>query len=217
MATKNESPDQKDRVTNGLTGRVSNIESNPNWNGNKAMFGTEKEVMAWRHEQARLMMQKGGEQAALDAFALSAVDTSAFVAAEKQEEKQASHIITVKYVNGAERVYRSAADVGSIQLAYAVTTHKAQGSQADTVIVVVHQAVKKQLSREWLYTAVTRARRRVIVLYTPMGLSTAVARQQIFGANLREKVNRYRAVMEGGNVMVRLRAREVMTELDRGD
>jgi superfamily I DNA/RNA helicase len=183
------------------------------------MFGTEKEVMEWRNQQAKAALASTGNELGVDfnSFSLSALDTSKMMAMEKDQEKQASHIVTVKYVNGAERTYRTASDVGSIQLAYAVTVHKAQGSQADTVIIVVHQAVKKQLSREWFYTAVTRAKRRVVVLYTPMGLSTAVARQQIFGANLREKVNRYRQVMEGGNVMVRLRARDVMTEMDRGD
>lgn len=218
MATKNESPDQKDRVTNGLTGRVIAIKDNPNWRGNKNVFGTEEEVMAFRNREAKAKMAETGNEFGVDfnAFSLAAMDTSSFKAMEKQEEKQASHIITVKYVNGAERTYQSAAEVGTIQLAYAVTVHKAQGSQADTVIVVVHQAVKRQLSREWLYTAVTRARRRVVILYTPMGLSTAAARQQIFGKDLREKVNRYRQVMETGNVLVRLRARETMTEIDLG-
>jgi exodeoxyribonuclease V alpha subunit len=218
MATKNESPDTKDRVTNGLTGRIVKIESNATWKGNKAMFGTEKEVMAWRTEHAKAQMAMGKSDSTginLQEFSLSAVDTSKFSATTQNDEKQASHVITVRYVNGAERVYRTAADVSAIQLAYAVTVHKAQGSQADTVIIVVHHAVKKQLSREWLYTGVTRARRRVIVLYTRMGLSTAVARQQIFGANLREKVNRYREVMNNGNVMVRLRAREQMIEHER--
>jgi exodeoxyribonuclease V alpha subunit len=210
MATKNESPDTKDRVTNGLTGRIIRIDSNANWNGNRNMFGTEREVMEFRKSHAKAAMEQG-----LKDFSLASVDTSRFTATETAQEKQASHIITVKFLNGAERTYRTTADVGALQLAYAVTVHKAQGSQADTVIIVVHHAVKKQLSREWLYTAVTRARRRVIILYTRMGLSTAASRQQIFGANLREKVNRYRQVMENGNVLVRLKARDVMIERSR--
>jgi hypothetical protein len=205
MATKNEPPDTKDRVTNGLTGRITKLESNINWSGNRNMFGTEREVMEFRQSQAKAAMTE-----AMANFSLAEVDTSRFTANETSAEKQSSHVITVKYVNGAERTYRSAAEVAAIQLAYAVTVHKAQGSQADTVIVVVHHAVKKQLSREWFYTAVTRAKRRVIVLYTRMGLSTATARQQIFGANLKEKVNRYRGAMENGNAFVRLRARDVM-------
>lgn len=220
MATKNESPNAKDRVTNGLTGRITSIEPNPTWRGNKAMFGTEKEVMEWRSQQAKLAMSRGSENSLgvdFASFSLAEVDTSKFLANEKNLEKQASHIVTVEYVNKAKRTYKTAADVGGIMLAYAVTVHKAQGSQADTVVIVVHQAVKRQLSREWLYTGVTRARRRVIILYTRMGLSTAVSRQQIYGKDLREKVNRYRQTMENGNVMVRLRAYDHSLELARED
>lgn len=215
MATKNESPTEKDRVTNGLTGRIINIEPNSNWNGKKGMFGTEKEVMAFRSERARSLMNQGHESTDgvnLSAFSLAAFDTSSFEAKAENTEKQASHVITIKFNNGATRVYRTAADVESIRLAYAVTVHKAQGSQADTVIIVCHHAVARQLSREWLYTAVTRAKRRVVVLYTRMGLSKAIGRQQIFGSSLREKVNRYRLAMEMGNAIVRLRAYQTVTE-----
>jgi len=218
MATKNESPVIKDRVTNGLIGRIIGIQPNMNWKGNRSLFGTEKEVNDYRTQMAKSMMDnKNGAQSAmgvnLEAFSLAMQDTSQFEAREKQEEeRQASHIVSVRFANGADRTYRSAIDVGDLQLAYAITTHKAQGSQADTVIVVVHHAVRQQLSREWFYTAVTRARRRVVVLYTRMGLSIAVTRQQIHGATMAAKVARYREVMTNGNVFVRLRAREQITE-----
>lgn len=222
MATKNESPAMKDRVTNGLTGRIVLIEPNKNWSGNRAMFGTEKEVLEWRRAQGEAMRRRlaGGEESDADvvfgAFDMSRMNTESMKALEKGD-KQASHRITVKFKNGATRTYSSAADVAGIRLAYAITVHKAQGSQADTVIIVVHQAVKAQLNREWLYTGVTRARRRVIMLYTPMGLATAVSRQQIFGANLREKVDRYRATMESGRAFVRLRADNIMRRIDTGE
>jgi ATP-dependent exoDNAse (exonuclease V) alpha subunit len=222
MATKNESPDVKDRVTNGLTGRIIDIRTNSNWKGNRSMFGTEQEVMAWRKKMAANLMSSQSAAANalgvdLTAFKLESVDTSRFEAKDKEEERQSSHIITIKFANGAERTYRTAVDVGAIQLAYAMTVHKAQGSQADTVVVVIHHAVKRQLSREWIYTATTRARRRVVFLYTKMGLATAISRQQIYGTSLREKVNRYRQVMEAGNTFVRLRARDVTFERDHDD
>jgi len=223
MATKNESPVVKDRVTNGLIGRIIDIRSNANWKGNKSLFGTEKEVNDYRTKMAQSMMGNPGNPSAamgvnLEAFSLAMMDTTGFDAKEKEEEeRQASHIVSVRFANGAERTYRSAIDVGDLQLAYAITTHKAQGSQADTVIVVVHHAVRAQLSREWFYTAVTRAKRRVVVLYTRMGLSIAVNRQQIHGATMAAKVARYREVMTQGNVFVRLRARQQITELVRYD
>lgn len=205
MATKNESPAVKDRVTNGLTGRIVHIESNKNWSGNRGMFGTEEEVMAFRKESARRAFGAGADENFK--LEIGMIDTSELTpTGNEKTDRQASHRITIKFANGAIRTYSSAAEVMGIQLAYAVTVHKAQGSQADTVVIIVHQAVKSQLSREWLYTGITRARRRVIVLYTKLGLSTAMHRQQIFGASLKEKVQRYRDVMTNGKAFVRLNA-----------
>ena len=47
-----------------------------------------------------------------------------------------------------------------IELAYAITCHKAQGSACDYAIVPIEQT--KLLTCEWLYTSVTRARKGVI-------------------------------------------------------
>lgn len=215
MATKNEGYMTKDRVTNGLNGRITKIENNPDWSGNRNLYGTEKEV----NENTLALLNRMKETQSNTPeqnFALSfaSIDTSKFGAKTESEDRQASHMLTIVYANGAERKYKTAADIASIQLAYSMTTHKAQGSQADTVIVVVHHANKRQLSREWLYTAVTRARRRVLVLYTRMGLDTAIHRQQIYGANMREKVNRYRLAMESGNRIIRLEAYITLTEDD---
>ena len=216
MALKNEAPSKAERVTNGTTGIIVDIKPNPMWNGKRDSFGTEAEIRAARRAKAEAAMQGGQAKfKSVDDSALGHIDfdalenfelelTPEILAAAQETEQQASHIIDVEFHNGAKRTYSTAAGVAGIQLAYAVTTHKAQGSQADTVIVIVHQAVKQQLSREWLYTAVTRAARRVIILYTPQGLSVAVNRQQIFGASLREKVNRYRQVMITGRATVRL-------------
>jgi hypothetical protein len=45
-------------------------------------------------------------------------------------------------------------------LAYALTCHKAQGEEYDTVFV--YDAGTPYISREWVYTAISRARRRVV-------------------------------------------------------
>ena len=60
--------------------------------------------------------------------------------------------------------------------AWAMTVHNAQGSEFDRVIVVLPQADARVLSRELLYTAVTRARSRVDVVGDPEALATAVGR-----------------------------------------
>lgn len=52
--------------------------------------------------------------------------------------------------------------------AYAITCHKAQGSEFDHVVVIDDQFAKwdKDLRRRWLYTAITRARESVTIFQT---------------------------------------------------
>lgn len=51
-----------------------------------------------------------------------------------------------------------------LELAYALTIHKAQGSQFDTVILILNEPCRL-LSRELLYTATTRQVKKLIILY----------------------------------------------------
>ncbi len=60
--------------------------------------------------------------------------------------------------------------------AFAMTVHKAQGSEHDEVVVVLPDSDVALLTREWLYTALTRARRNVLVVGTPELLECAVSR-----------------------------------------
>ena len=57
-------------------------------------------------------------------------------------------------------------DEGSsdLELAYALTVHKAQGSEFGTVILVISEPCAL-LSRELLYTAITRQKSRLVILY----------------------------------------------------
>ena len=51
-----------------------------------------------------------------------------------------------------------------LELAYALTVHKAQGSEFGTVILVIGEP-SGLLSREMLYTALTRQKDRIVILY----------------------------------------------------
>lgn len=51
-----------------------------------------------------------------------------------------------------------------LELAYALTVHKSQGSQFDTVILVLAEPCRI-ISREMLYTALTRQIKKIIILY----------------------------------------------------
>lgn len=60
---------------------------------------------------------------------------------------------------------------------HAMTIHKAQGSQFDTVTVVLPGPESRLLTRELLYTAVTRARSRVRIIGSPAAVAAAVSRR----------------------------------------
>ncbi len=55
-------------------------------------------------------------------------------------------------------------DLGQIELAYAVTVHKSQGSEYDYVIIPLFEVPQKLKYRNLLYTAVTRAKKMLIAV-----------------------------------------------------
>jgi exodeoxyribonuclease V alpha subunit len=61
------------------------------------------------------------------------------------------------------------------ELAYGITCHRAQGSAAKTVLVILENT--PLVTREWLYTAITRARERVVILGDAADLERAIARR----------------------------------------
>lgn len=54
-------------------------------------------------------------------------------------------------------------DINPIELAYSITVHKAQGSQFDTVILVIPKNCRI-ISRELIYTALTRQKKKIVIL-----------------------------------------------------
>ncbi len=52
---------------------------------------------------------------------------------------------------------------GDIELAYAITCHKLQGSQSPYVIVGLDNSAYTMLTKEWLYTALTRAQKYCVL------------------------------------------------------
>ncbi len=84
---------------------------------------------------------------------------------------------------------------GALQLAYAVTVHKSQGSEYETVFLILLPVHAIMLQRNLLYTAVTRAKKKVILITTHDALETAVRhhrdgeRCSLFHAWLKEEID----------------------------
>jgi len=86
-------------------------------------------------------------------------------------------ILTVDF---DERPIRyESAEVNELQLAYAVTVHKSQGSEFPCVILPVHTAHYAMLQRNLLYTGITRGRKLVIVIGSRKAISIAIANNHL--------------------------------------
>jgi exodeoxyribonuclease V alpha subunit len=76
------------------------------------------------------------------------------------------------------------------ETAWAMTVHKAQGSEFDHVLVVLPEVDSRLLTRELLYTAVTRARRRVHVVGSETTLRLMLSRSVARSSGLVERLAR---------------------------
>ena len=101
---------------------------------------------------------------------------------------------------GVHRAFVSSPDIGKAatgfplpQLpdavtAWAMTVHKSQGSEFDTIVVVLPDNDVRTLTRELLYTAVTRAKSRVIIVGPDESLRLAVGRTVQRGSGLASRL-----------------------------
>jgi exodeoxyribonuclease V alpha subunit len=71
---------------------------------------------------------------------------------------------------------------------FAMTVHKSQGSEFDTVILVLPDTDVPVLTRELLYTGITRARSRVVVIGSREMFMKGVGRKVERSSGLREGV-----------------------------
>ena len=186
MATKN---DHQIGITNGMTGVIVNIEANAAYSGDSAMFGLIEDVNRFYAEGHT---DDDDEDFDLDK-AFSDVDSDEEKTKEKESRDRgpSSHIVTVRFgddEHGFEVPFGSLAEVASLMTAYVVTCHKMQGGESPTIVIICHDSHRSMLYREWLYTAITRSSQRCILLYTKDALRTALNKQKIKGATLKEKV-----------------------------
>jgi exodeoxyribonuclease V alpha subunit len=74
------------------------------------------------------------------------------------------------------------------QTAWSLTIHRSQGSEFDDVVVSLPARGSPLLTRELLYTAVTRARRGVTLLAPDGALEAALARRVARASGLAERL-----------------------------
>ena len=115
---------------------------------------------------------------------------------EEQERKmEASHKIYYRYVtelNEEGTPISAAGAINAMELAFCITIHKSQGSQARHVVLCISNHHKTMLSRELLYTAVTRAQERLTIWCDPSNIAKAINSPRIKGTSVAEKANHFK-------------------------
>lgn len=81
--------------------------------------------------------------------------------------------VCVRY--GAREVKYNKATLADLTHGFALTIHRAQGSEYPFVVIPLHESQSVMLTRELLYTALTRGRRMVVLIGSRQALARAIA------------------------------------------
>lgn len=128
------------------------------------------------------------EDAAMD---LETIEKFMASSVEKAEDRvqDASHVVTIRMAYGDGEIISlsKASEINNLLGGYAITVHKAQGSEYDRVFFVMHHTHAVMTQRELLYTAVTRAKKFLHVICEADTFEKGVASQKIEGNTIAEK------------------------------
>ena len=108
----------------------------------------------------------------------------------KSDETDEGNTLLVAEIDGRSVGY-SRADLANIELAYACTVHKSQGSEYPVVIMPVHESQYIMLRKNLLYTGITRAKKQCIIVGTRRAFAEGVSREDTKKrfTRLKEKIN----------------------------
>jgi exodeoxyribonuclease V alpha subunit len=102
---------------------------------------------------------------------------------------QGSQHASAVFERGRDLLRFSPLRLSAVDTVYAMTIHKSQGSQFDTAAVLLPPAGSRILTRELLYTALTRARRELILVGSEAAVRDAVRRPVARASGLGERLH----------------------------
>lgn len=107
---------------------------------------------------------------------------------------EASHCLKVLFLDSEEEETLSkAATFNNSTFAYAITVHKAQGSECRRVFLLLHDGHAAMCSRELIYTAITRAAEELYTVMPPKMMAKAAAKPRIKGDTLAAKLEYFQS------------------------
>jgi ATP-dependent exoDNAse (exonuclease V) alpha subunit/predicted SprT family Zn-dependent metalloprotease len=151
-----------------------------------------KNLDRWGHYQEDPTAAEREEHHAQDAeMDLEAMEKFMAAVVEEAEDRvqAASHVVVLRYAydDESEIVLDKASEINNLLGGYAITVHKAQGSEWEKVFFVMHNSHAVMNQRELLYTAVTRARRHLHIICEPDTFYKGIKSQRIKGDTLAQK------------------------------
>lgn len=97
---------------------------------------------------------------------------------DKDGDNNFSTVTHIEFNNDGQDVTYSPEDMKNIDLAYASTIHKSQGSEYKTIIIIMSELHINALKRNLIYTAITRASENVIIVGQKSALDYAIKNDQ---------------------------------------
>jgi len=103
---------------------------------------------------------------------------------------QASHVVTVELETGeiVELSKTGELSAANFSLGYCLTFYKSQGCEWRNVFIIMHKDQSIQIFNEALYTAVTRAKQKVMIFAKDWLIDKAIATRRIKGSSLKDKL-----------------------------
>ncbi len=86
----------------------------------------------------------------------------------------------IRFLVGGREVEYQKDEISELDLAYAITIHKSQGSEFDCVIIPIVSQHFKMLFRNLIYTGLTRAKKLAVLVGTRKALAMAVKNQDTY-------------------------------------
>ncbi|MFC4785678.1 exodeoxyribonuclease V subunit alpha [Nocardioides sp. MAHUQ-72] len=103
--------------------------------------------------------------------------------------RRADGMLRAHVAGSTRRLDLATSRLGQAETMHAMTIHKSQGSQADEVVVLLPPPESRLLTRELFYTAITRAREKVVVVGGPDEVRAAVERRALRASGLRLRLS----------------------------
>lgn len=182
---------------------IMDIQKNPKY------FGPEPKQASttldyWGHEPN----EQGASLSVLDRALAGSVQSDeeldnyldALSNADDSITREASHIMTLRLLDSDTIVTISnTGAINSMIFGWALTIHKAQGSEWDKVFLFFHKSHATAIQRELLYTGCTRAKKELFLLCEGDTLTKGILSQRIVGNTLAEKAEFFKGKSLNGS------------------